>query len=172
MPALYRVNWERKHRNFTDANKNILGVNAMTHEDRGHYARKHPAGRKVKTEVAEALKQHASKGEISCAAAFKIARDLQVPPAEIGFTLDALEIPIAKCQLGLFGYTPAKKIVKPAETVSQAMEEVIRNALAHERLTCARAWETAEKLGIGKIEVSSACEALEIKISSCQLGAF
>jgi hypothetical protein len=172
MSGRYRVNCGRKHRNFTDTNKNILGVNAMTHEDRGHYARKHPAGRKAKPEVAEAVKQHASKGGISCAAAFKIAGDLQVPPAEIGFTLDALEIPIAKCQLGLYGYTPAKKIVKPAETVSQAMEEVIRDALDNDRLTCARAWEIAKKLGIGKMEVSSACEALEIKISSCQLGAF
>jgi hypothetical protein len=86
MSGRYRVNCGRKHRNFTDTNKNILGVNAMTHEDRGHYARKHPAGRKAKPEVAEAVKQHASKGGISCAAAFKIAGDLQVPPAEIGFT--------------------------------------------------------------------------------------
>jgi hypothetical protein len=52
------------------------------------------------------------------------------------------------------------------------MEEVIRDALDNDRLTCARAWEIAKKLGIGKMEVSSACEALEIKISSCQLGAF
>ena len=144
----------------------------MTHEDRGHYARKHQPGRKVKPEVAEAVKQHASKGVISCTAAFRITKDLQVPPAEVGFTLDALEIPIAKCQLGLYGYTPEKRVVKPAETVSQAVEEVIRNALVNERLPCAGAWEIAEMFGMGKMEVSSACEALGIKISSCQLGAF
>ena len=144
----------------------------MTHENNGHYAKKHDPGRKVKPEVAEAVKQHISKGVISCAAAFRIAKDLKVPAAEIGFTLDTLEISIVKCQLGLYGYSPEKKIVKPAETVSQATEEVIRDALDNDRLTCTRAWDIAETLGIGKMEVSSACEALQIKISSCQLGSF
>ncbi len=34
--------------------------------------------------------------------------------AEIGVTLDLLEIRIGKCQLGLFGYKPVSKAVAPA----------------------------------------------------------
>jgi hypothetical protein len=144
----------------------------MTHENRGHYAGKHPPERKVNQEIADAVKQRASEGEISCAAVFRMAGDLGAAPAEIGFTLDVLEIPLVKCQLGLYGYRPEKRIVKPMETVPQPLADAIQETLDNNRLTCARAWEIAERLAIRKIEVASACEALKIKISSCQLGAF
>jgi len=144
----------------------------MTHEDRGHYAKKHPADREVNKKVAEAVKKRTSNGKISCAEAFKIADDSNVQPAEIGFTIDFLETRIVKCQLGLFGHSPEKSIVKPAKAVSSALEEAIRERLVNGRLSCKAAWDIAEKSGIPKIGVSSACETLEIKINSCQLGSF
>ncbi len=144
----------------------------MTHEDRGHYAKKHPPDRKVQPEIAEALKQKATKRKVSCAAAHKIAGDLNVPPAEVGFTIDTLEIRIIKCQMGLYGYHPEKRIVKPAETVTQSLEKAIRDALVNGKIECAAAWDIAKKFGIARMDVSSACETLKVKISSCQLGAF
>ncbi len=144
----------------------------MTHEDRGHYAKKHQPDRQVRPEIAEAVKQNASKGEISCAAAHKIARYQNVPPAEVGFTIDSLEIRIVKCQLGLHGYRPDKKIVKPAETVSQDLQETIHDSLTDGRLSCAAIWDIAKKMRMARMEVSSACETLGVKIYSCQLGAF
>lgn len=144
----------------------------MTSKDKGHYAKKHPSSRKIDEKVAEAVKGLISEGKISCAAAFKIASDLKVSPLEVGFTIDALENPITKCQLGLFGYTSHKKIVKPAESVPSALEDAIRQALTNDRLSCSAAWEIAERHGLGKMDVTAACEALKIKISSCQLGTF
>jgi hypothetical protein len=144
----------------------------MTHEDRGHYAKKHSADLKVDPDIAEAVKNRISGEEISCAKAFGIVKDLNTSPADVGFTLDSLEVKIAKCQLGLYGYRPAKKAVKPAENVSKELEDSLREALINERLPCKAAWELAERFNMGKMEVASACEALGIKISSCQLGAF
>jgi len=144
----------------------------MTHEDRGHYAKKHPADRKVNPEIAEAVKKRISNETISCVEAFKIAGDAGVEPAEIGFTVDFLETRIVKCQLGLFGHSPEKSIVKPAKSVPGALEAAIRERMVNERLSCKAAWEIAEKSGIPKMGVSSACETLEIKINSCQLGSF
>lgn len=144
----------------------------MTHEDRGHYGKKHSPDRKVRPEIAEAVKNKASNGTISCAAAHKIARDLNVSPAEVGFTMDVLEIRLVKCQLGLHGYYPEKRIVKPTDTVSKIMENAIRESLVDGKLPCASAWDIAERMETTKMEVSSAGEALRIKISSCQLGAF
>jgi len=37
---------------------------------------------------------------------------------DVGGTIDLLEIHLNKCQLGLFGYSPKKMIVKPAENVT------------------------------------------------------
>jgi hypothetical protein len=81
----------------------------MARKDKGHYAKKHPSDREIDQKVAEAVKGRISEEEISCAAAFKIVSDLEVSPLEVGFTIDVLEIPVTKCQLGLFGYNPQKK---------------------------------------------------------------
>ena len=144
----------------------------MTHADKGHFARKHPPDREVNPEIVNAAKSHVSEGTISCAVAFNISSELNVSPEEVGFTLDFLEIPIVKCQLGLHGYGPKRRIVEPAEKVSGELESMIREKLINGRLPCASAWEIAERFGLRRMEVSSACEALKIKISSCQLGAF
>ena len=144
----------------------------MTLKKTGHYAKKHPADSKVKPEIAEAVKQQTSNGEISCAKVHKIARDLKIPPSEVGVTVDCLEITLVKCQLGLFGYHPQKRVVKPAETVTEALKDAIQGSLVDGRLPCRAAWKIARKFGIGKMELAAACEALKIKISSCQLGAF
>lgn len=144
----------------------------MTSKDKGHYAKKHPSDREIDQKVTDAVKGRVLKGEISCAAAFKIAGDLEASPLEVGFTIDVLEIPITKCQLGLFGYNPDSKFIKPAESVSSELEDAIHQALVDNRLTCIAAWEIAERLGLGKMDVASACEALKIKIASCQLGTF
>ena len=144
----------------------------MTHDDKGHYAKKHPSGRSIDQKIAGALNAGISDHKVPCATAFKIANDLEVSPEEVGFTIDSLEISITKCQLGLFGYHPDKKIVTPADSVSSTLEDAIRQALINDRLSCAAAWEIAERLGLSKMQIASACETLGVKISSCQLGAF
>jgi hypothetical protein len=144
----------------------------MAHEDKGHYAKKHSPNRKVDSQIADAVKQRASGEEITCAAAHEISTVLHVSPEEVGFTADFLEYRIVNCQLGLFGYKPIKKVVKPAETVSDDLGAAIKAQLDNERLSCKAAWEIARNFKIPKMSVSSACECLEIKISPCQLGAF
>ncbi|MDY6973751.1 MAG: hypothetical protein SV775_15725 [Thermodesulfobacteriota bacterium] len=144
----------------------------MAREDKGHYAMKHRAERKANEAIVGAVREKTSSGKISCAAAFGIAKNSGVPPEEVGFTIDHLEVTIVKCQLGLYGYSPKKCIIEPAETVTSEMEHAIRASMVNERIQCAAAWEVARKLNVGKIDVASACEALRIKISSCQLGAF
>jgi len=144
----------------------------MTHKERGHFANKHAPDRKVDDRIVKIVKERGSNEEIPCAVAFDIANDLQVSPEEVGFTIDSLEIHIVKCQLGLHGYPPDRKKVKPADSVSSELEKAIREALVDDRLPCAFAWEIAKESGLSKMDVSSACEALKIKISSCQLGTF
>ena len=136
------------------------------------FSKKHPPDKKVDDLLAQAVRARGPDGEIPCAVAFEIAQERNASPAEVGFTLDKLGVKVVKCQLGLYGYKPNKRIVKPAETVSPELEKAIRNSLDNSRLPCAAAWETADRLGLRKMEVSAACETLGIKISVCQLGSF
>jgi hypothetical protein len=136
------------------------------------FSKKHPPDRKVNDEVAGAVKARVQDGELPCAVAFSIAEETKVSPEEVGFTLDMLGVRVVKCQLGLYGYKPGKRIVQPAEKVSPDLEKAIRASLTNGRLPCAAAWQLAKHFGIRKMEVSSACEALRIKVSACQLGSF
>jgi hypothetical protein len=144
----------------------------MSQAKTGPYGKKHPSDLRPDPKIADALKQKSGKGSVPCALAFQIADELQKPPAEVGLAMDLLELPIAKCQLGLFGYQPRKRIVKPAESVPEALRASIHARLVRDRLPCLAAWEIAKAFGLRKMEVSSACEFLKIKISKCQLGAF
>jgi len=74
--------------------------------------------------------------------------------------------------MGLFGYGAQKKIVTPLDTISPELEEAIKASTADNRMACKSCWAIAEDTGCSKLDVSGACEALEIKISPCQLGAF
>jgi hypothetical protein len=144
----------------------------MTHEDSGHYAAKHSGGQKPDSRIAEAVNEKVSDKRITCAAAFQVAEKLNVTPAQVGMNLDLMEIRLNKCQMGLFGYGPQKKIVTPADTISPELEETIRASAAGSRMACESCWAIAKKAGCAKLDVSGACEALKIKISPCQLGAF
>lgn len=143
----------------------------MGRKDKGHFSAKHP-GATVKKEVAELLKKERVDGAMTCPLAFQAAVELNMTPAEIGQAIDLLEIPISKCQLGLFGYSPVSRIIQPAENVPEDLESAIRKALKDERLACAEAFRIAREFKLAKIRVSSACEKLKIRISACQLGAF
>jgi hypothetical protein len=132
-------------------------------------------GRPVDSVLAAALDGAALEGKVACADAEEVARKLEVPLAEVGEALDARELHIVKCQLGLFGFgtsRPHGGVVQPMPDVPPDLEAAVRAALVDGRLPCVAAWEIAEKRGIGRIEVAEACEALRIKIKPCQLGAF
>ncbi|HOT43603.1 MAG TPA: hypothetical protein PLM53_03995 [Spirochaetota bacterium] len=127
---------------------------------------------KQNEQLVEAIQGKAIAETISCAAVFTIVDELKIEPIEAGRTLDLMDIAIIKCQLGLFGFSPEKKIVKAAGSVSEEMNREISARLKDGRLSCADAWEIAKKLKAPKMDVSAACEKLGIKIKPCQLGAF
>jgi hypothetical protein len=144
----------------------------MTSHDRGHYSKKHSVGREMNESIVNAIKDKVSDQKLTCAAAFKIADTCGTTAGEVGFTLDMLEIRIIRCQMGIFGYEPEKKAVKPMDSVPEELENAVREKLIKGKLTCAAAWGIAKVLNIPKMKVSSACETLGIKIKPCQLGAF
>jgi hypothetical protein len=112
------------------------------------------------------------KNEVACAVAFEIAKELQVSPDAVGMTVDLINYRLVKCQLGLFGYHPQKKIVTPQHPVTEDLKNAITQALDQGRLSCKSAWDIATRFNIHKMKVSGACEAMGFKITQCQLGAF
>jgi hypothetical protein len=118
------------------------------------------------------VKEKSNDGKISCADIFKLVNEYAVFPDIIGQCLTHEDIKITHCQLGLFGYENKKKIVEPAEEVSEELENKIYSRLEEGVLHCLAAWVIAEELNIKKIDVAAACDKFKIKIKKCQLGAF
>ncbi len=144
----------------------------MTHEDAGKYSAKHPTGTDYDPAIAAALTESADEGRIGCAVGHDIAAEFAVSPAEIGKTADLLELRIYHCQMGLFGYSPEKRIVKPAPEVADDLRAQLTGSALDGRIDCAGCWDIAEKLSLSKLAVAAACEHLGLKVQHCQLGAF
>jgi hypothetical protein len=144
----------------------------MTHKDKGKYFEKHARNTKVDDDLKREIMGQAKENNIACKSAEKVAARKSITISEIGKTIDILNINIVECQLGLFGYGEVKKIVKPLKDVIPELKENITSRLNDGRLPCAAAWEIAGKLNIPRMRVCAACEAMQIKIKPCQLGAF
>jgi hypothetical protein len=136
------------------------------------FSDKHRAQDKPEPAVENEIVKRSKNEEIPCAVVFKIVKDIHVSPAEVGKTVDLMNYKLVKCQLGLFGYKPKKKIVKPQDSINQELQKAIQAALVNGQLSCERAWQIADRHHVRKMSVSSACEAMGIKIKPCQLGAF
>ena len=137
-----------------------------------NFSEKHKAAEKPNPEIKNEIMKRSTTKEVPCAIAFEIAKDVQASPVEVGKTLDLVNYRLVKCQLGLFGYTPEKKIVRPAAAENPDLTGAIQDALVEGNLSCAKAWEIAQRFEVSKMKVSSVCEQLKIKIKPCQLGAF
>jgi hypothetical protein len=144
----------------------------MSREHSSNFAKKHKDGAELDPSIKEAVLNRSKEEELPCAVAFEIAKELAVEPADVGKTVDLLNIRLSKCQLGLFGYKPEKKIIKPQDTDNQDLKDAITNATVDGRLPCKDAWEIASDFNIGKMTVSGVADAMGIKIKPCQLGAF
>jgi hypothetical protein len=144
----------------------------MSQQKGKKFVEKHEANAQVNEEIKDQIISRTENNELPCAVAHKIAAELNVLPAEVGKTADLLEMMLVKCQLGLFGYTPEKKIVKPEAAENPDLTSAIQDARVDGNLSCENAWEIARRFNVSKMKVSSVCEQLKIKVKPCQLGAF
>ncbi|QTA92702.1 hypothetical protein [Desulfonema magnum] len=144
----------------------------MAHDEDKKFSEKHGPDAKPDIAIRDEILKHAKNEAISCAVAFQIAEGLGVSPAEVGKNVDLLDFRLIKCQMGLYGHTPETKVVKKQHDASQELKDAISEALLDGKLSCKSAWDIAARFNISKLAVSGACEAMEIKIKNCQLGAF
>lgn len=145
----------------------------MASQHSGNFRAKHPQDTKVDPAIMDRVAADIVNGCIACKTAHAIALDLNVAPGQVGIAIDLQNGRIKACQLGLFGYGKAKKIVALNGTESKAeLASAIRNALVDGKIPCDAAWRIADAEGLARLDVGRACESLGIKINRCQLGAF
>ena len=127
---------------------------------------------KPDSSIKHEILKHSLNRELSCASAFSIAKELNVSPDSVGMVANSIDCRLIKCQMGLFGYRPDKKIVMPVKTMDQNLKNTIIDNLVERRLSCKIAWDIAFLFKVNKMTVSGICEEMNIKINKCQLGTF
>ena len=144
----------------------------MTHSDNGNYAGKHPNTAEANDEVMQAVRRTARNGAISCAAAHSIAHTCAVSPEEAGRAIDAAEIRIAHCQLGIFKHSTDRPAAPAEPALPPELEEYLSTLLVNGRLPCKAAWSIADRFNLSRLQIGTVCDRLGIKINACQLGTF
>jgi hypothetical protein len=144
----------------------------MSRDKEKSFSIKHGPSATVDPRIQQEIEKSTSDLKLPCAVAFKICKDLDVTPEEVGKTADLMNYPLVKCQLGLFGYGKRKRIVEPKEPEDPNINIAIKDRLEADRLPCRSAWEIAKRFNTSKMTISGACEVMGIKIKPCQLGAF
>jgi len=144
----------------------------MSKKEKRPFSKKHDPGLRPDPNIVKEMRKRATDRGISCAHAFEIADNLRMDPKAVGRTADALDIPIVKCQLGLFGYKPDKKIVTPEDAPNQEVEDAVKGSSVNNRLSCEKAWKIAAQFNMSRLALSNVCQANSIQIKTCRLGAF
>ena len=109
---------------------------------------------------------------IACRAAHEIAHELKCPPLKVGQTADLIEIRINRCQLGLFGRKESDAQSLSKGDVRQEIKTAVKSAVSQGKIACSVCWQLADQLDLSRHEMGRLCDALKIKVSPCQLGAF
>jgi len=144
----------------------------MAEHSNQKFSDKHEPEVKLNKALGDEILSRVKGGNLACAVAFDIAKSLDTSAAAVGLTADLLNLRLAKCQLGLFGYASGKKMMKPLENVDADLKVAITAELKEGYLPCIKAWEISRRFKLPKLSISGACEVLKIKIKPCQLGAF
>ena len=144
----------------------------MTLKKGKRFADKHGPDIKPDDAIKAAILKHTENARLPCDVAFEIAKNIGISADLVGINADLLNIKLIKCQMGLFGYRRRKNIATPQAQVNPDLKAAVLDASIDGKLSCKAAWEIASRLNIPKLTVTGACEALNIKIKPCQLGAF
>lgn len=144
----------------------------MSEKKRKPFSRKHDPNLHPDPSIENEIKKRDAGREVSCALAFEIAEGMGVNPEDVGRTADMLDIPLIKCQLGLFGYKPDNKIIRAEDTTNMELKYAVIGSSDNSRLSCEKAWQIADQFNISKLMVGNMCQANRIKIKDCRLGAF
>lgn len=133
----------------------------------------YPAGETPDKAISAKLEAAANADKrIACLAAHKIAQELNCPPLNVGQTADLIEVRINRCQLGLFGHGKAAVTPLSKDDIDIETQSIVESAVSNGKIACKECWRLADHLNLSRLEMGALCNALEIKVSPCQLGAF
>ncbi len=128
-------------------------------------------------QILQRILERTVEGFLACADAHALAQELGLSPRALGKIVNArTDVRFDRCQLGLFGYGPKaegkSKIVLKAQNLPEEIVQAIQERTKDGRISCLALWEIAERFRYPRLGIANIAEALELKVTPCQLGCF
>jgi hypothetical protein len=119
------------------------------------------------------VKSSLKDGYLPCPAAWKIAREADVPKIAVGEVADRLGIRVTDCQLGCFKVekTPYDESNQKS-SIDAEIAARIETLGESNKLTCENVFTLAKEMKLPPMAIADAVNNLDLKIRQCQLGCF
>lgn len=153
-------------RNFDDADKKKKQARIRLPEN--------PAGLSPEafSQLQEMVKSSLKDGYLPCGAAFKIAKQANVPKIAVGAATDKLGIRIANCQIGCFKVGKNLHENETPGKIDQGIVDKLAELKEKDELTCANVFALAQQMKLTPMAVADVANARNLRVHHCQLGCF
>lgn len=112
------------------------------------------------------------EGYLSCPAAWKIAKNHDVPRIAVGAIADRMGVRITDCQIGCFKVDKTAFSGENPVALDEGVTSVIANLDKEGRLTCENVFSLAKKHHVSPMALGNEASARNNKVGKCQLGCF
>ena len=112
------------------------------------------------------------EGYLPCPAAWRIAKDFDIPRIAVGAVMDKRGVRVTDCQIGFFRVDKTPYQGNAPRQPSPELATGLKELDASGRLTCSAVFELARQIKTTPLKVAEAANILGLKIRSCQLGCF
>ena len=153
-------------RNFSEADKKKKQARIKIPENPGDLPKE------VLSQLEETVKASLKDGNLPCAAAFKIAKQAEVPKIAVGGMTDRLGIRITNCQIGCFKVDKTIHDNLAHKKIDDKMVSTLETLGKNSELTCARVFELALQMRLTPMIIADVANHRNLKIHCCQLGCF
>ncbi len=153
-------------RNFGEADRKKKEARIQLQENPGELSDEALA------QLEDAVKVQLKDGYLSCAAAFKIAKESQVPKVAVGVMIDKLGFRVTNCQIGCFKVDKTIHDKSAHADLDDGIFSRLNALKENNELTCTSVFYLAQQLESIPMAIADAANLRNMKIHNCQLGCF
>ena len=153
-------------RNFSEADKKKKQARIQIEENPSNLSKE------LLSKLESAVQASLKDGYLSCPAAWRIAKEANVPNIAIGKITDRLGIRITNCQIGCFKVDKTIHDKLAHKKINDTIIATLEGFEKNNELTCAKVFEMAKQLKLTPMAIADIANLRNWKVRKCQLGCF
>ena len=153
-------------RNFSEVDKKKKQARIQIEENPGNLSKE------LLSKLESAVQASLKDGYLSCPAAWRIAKEANVPKIAVGKITDRLGVRITNCQIGCFKVDKTIHDNLAHKKINDTIIATLERFEKDNELTCAKVFELALQSKLTPMVIADVANLRNWKIRYCQLGCF